>query len=217
MDATEVRERAAFWGAICKLLLLMPSPEQSLSSAALPEDWQLRAFGPLNAAHQHLNFQLPRTEKVCSFVLSAPLLWLPSWMFQNPPHSHQPPSYARVQVQDPMHGHENLSSVQQLLEERLLSVACHSMAYNLHKKRVHPGSCPGLVYFQEDGELRLQRILRSLKGIADMLPEQTADQAAQTVSPPRQEELAAAAGFQRAVLRMFGAHDKVRRLVCLLK
>ncbi len=69
---------------------------------------------------------------------------------------------------------------------------------------------------QDDGELRLQRILRSLKCIADMLPEQASDQAAQaaqSLSPPRQEELAAAAGFQRAVLRMFGAHDKVRCLV----
>ena len=64
VDATEVRERAAFWGALCKLLLLMPSPEPSLPREALPEDWQLRAFGPLNAAHQHLHFQLPRTEKV---------------------------------------------------------------------------------------------------------------------------------------------------------
>ena len=65
VDATEVKERTAFWGALCRLLLLMPSPEATLSRAALPEDWQLRAFGPLNAAHQHLDFQLPRTEKVC--------------------------------------------------------------------------------------------------------------------------------------------------------
>ena len=70
MDATEVRERAAFWGALCKLLLLMPSPEQSLPSAALPEDWQLRAFGPLNAAHQHLDFQLPRAEKVHRLLIA---------------------------------------------------------------------------------------------------------------------------------------------------
>ena len=65
---------------------------------------------------------------------------------------------------------------------------------------------------QDDGELRLQRILRALKGIADMLPQQASDgaaQSAQSLSPPRQEELAAAAGYQRAVQRMFGAHDKV--------
>ena len=64
MDAAEARERAAFWGALCKLLLLMPGPADALPSAALPEDWQLRAFGPLNAAHQHLDFQLSRTEEV---------------------------------------------------------------------------------------------------------------------------------------------------------
>ena len=67
MDAAEARERAALWGALCKLLLMMPGPADTLSSAAaLPEDWQLRAFGPLNAAHQHLDFQLSRTGEVCN-------------------------------------------------------------------------------------------------------------------------------------------------------
>ena len=74
MDATEVKERASFWGALCKLLLLMPSPEPSPSSAALPEDWQLRAFGPLNAAHQHLDFQLPRTEGVRRLLPKAQIM-----------------------------------------------------------------------------------------------------------------------------------------------
>ena len=64
MGAAEAKERAAFWGALCKLLLLMPSPAEAPAAAALPEDWQLRAFGPLNAAHQRLEFQLPRAEKV---------------------------------------------------------------------------------------------------------------------------------------------------------
>ncbi len=62
---------------------------------------------------------------------------------------------------------------------------------------------------QDDGELRLQRILCALKGVADMLPQQTTEGPAQSLSPQRQEEQAAAAGFQRAVLRMFGAHDRV--------
>ncbi len=64
MDAAEAQERAAFWGALCKLLLLMPSPAEALSPAALPEDRQLRAFGPLCAAHQHLDFQLACAEEV---------------------------------------------------------------------------------------------------------------------------------------------------------
>lgn len=64
MGSAEAKERAAFWGALCKLLLLMPSPAEMLAATALPEDWQLRAFGPLNAAHQRLEFQLPRAEKV---------------------------------------------------------------------------------------------------------------------------------------------------------
>lgn len=63
---------------------------------------------------------------------------------------------------------------------------------------------------QDDGELRLQRILRALKSIADLLPQPASGGAAAALSPPRQEELAAAASFRRAVLRMFGAHDKVR-------
>ena len=53
-------------------------------------------------------------------------------------------------------------------------------------------------------------MLWALKGIASMLPVQAGNDAAQALLPPRQEELAAAAGFQRAVLRMFVAHDKVR-------
>lgn len=64
------------------------------------------------------------------------------------------------------------------------------------------------LYVQDDGELRLQRILLALKGIADMLPAHGAELAHQSLSPQRQEEQAAAAGFQRAVLRMFGAADK---------
>ena len=64
VDAAEAKERAAFWASLCKLLLLMPSPAESPAATALPEDWQLRAFGPLNAAHQHLDFQLPRAVKV---------------------------------------------------------------------------------------------------------------------------------------------------------
>ena len=64
MGTAEAKERAAFWGALCKLLMLLPSPAESPAATALPEDWQLRSFGPLNAAHQRLDFQLPRAEKV---------------------------------------------------------------------------------------------------------------------------------------------------------
>ena len=62
---------------------------------------------------------------------------------------------------------------------------------------------------QDDGELRLQRILVSLKGIADWLPNERSQQPWQSLSPPRQEEQAAASGFQRAVLRMFGSSNQV--------
>ena len=62
---------------------------------------------------------------------------------------------------------------------------------------------------QDDGELRLQRILQSLKGIADLLPDERSQQPWQNLSPPRLEEQAAASGFQRAVLRMFGSSNQV--------
>ena len=69
---------------------------------------------------------------------------------------------------------------------------------------------PEVACTQDDGELRLQRILCALKSIADALPQPASEgAAAESLSPPRQEELTAAAGFQLAVLRMFGAHDKV--------
>jgi len=71
VDLAEAKERASFWSSLCKLLLLMPSPTEAPSTTALPEDWQLRAFGPLSAAHQHLEFQLPRTEKVSHLLASA--------------------------------------------------------------------------------------------------------------------------------------------------
>ncbi|BDA49482.1 probable telomerase-binding protein EST1A at N-terminal half [Coccomyxa sp. Obi] len=57
MDEAEAKERTALWRALAKLLLLLPPPLLDASPAALPEDWQLRAFAPLNAAHSRLDFQ----------------------------------------------------------------------------------------------------------------------------------------------------------------
>ena len=62
---------------------------------------------------------------------------------------------------------------------------------------------------QDNGELRLQRILLSLRGIADMLPNERSTQPWQSPSPQRQEEQSAASGFQAAVLRIFGSSNQV--------
>ncbi len=65
-DETEARERAALWLALTNMLRVLPPPDQAVAatSAALPEDWALRAFTPMAAAHRRLTFSLPRPEQV---------------------------------------------------------------------------------------------------------------------------------------------------------
>lgn len=64
MDSAEAKERTALWRALAKLLLLLPPPLPSAPRAALPEDWQLQAFAPLNAAHANLDFQQRQSAQV---------------------------------------------------------------------------------------------------------------------------------------------------------
>ncbi len=64
MDEAEAKERCALWRALAKLLLLLPPPLPNASRTALPEDWHLRAFAPLTAAHSSLEFVQPQSEEV---------------------------------------------------------------------------------------------------------------------------------------------------------
>ena len=56
VDEVEARERTSLWRALTNLLLLLPAPDPAAATDALPEDWQLRAFLPLAAAHSGLRF-----------------------------------------------------------------------------------------------------------------------------------------------------------------
>ena len=69
MDEAEAKERTALWRALAKVLLLLPPPLAGASATALPEDWQLCAFAPLNAAHSRLNFHQAPSDEVGLFCL----------------------------------------------------------------------------------------------------------------------------------------------------
>ena len=64
VDEAEAKERCSLWRALAKLLLLLPPPLPNALHAALPEDWQLRAFAPLTAAHSSLEFGQPLSDQV---------------------------------------------------------------------------------------------------------------------------------------------------------
>ncbi|KAK9905112.1 hypothetical protein WJX75_009845 [Coccomyxa subellipsoidea] len=63
VDEAEAKERCSLWRALAKLLLLLPPPLPNALHAALPEDWQLRAFAPLTAAHSSLEFGQPLSDQ----------------------------------------------------------------------------------------------------------------------------------------------------------
>lgn len=64
VDEAEAKERCSLWRALAKLLLLLPPPLPGALQAALPEDWQLRAFAPLTAAHSSLEFGQALSDQV---------------------------------------------------------------------------------------------------------------------------------------------------------
>jgi hypothetical protein len=73
-DEVEARNRISLWRALAKLLLLVPPPDPSASRAPLPEDWQLREFAPLLAAHQRLDFHMSRQpDQVRAVLLGSSL------------------------------------------------------------------------------------------------------------------------------------------------
>ena len=78
------KERCALWRALAKLLPLLPPPLPEAPCNALQEDWQLRAFAPLTAAHSGIDIVQPLSAQVGAWMLKkgpcpCSLTSLPAW------------------------------------------------------------------------------------------------------------------------------------------